>query len=118
MRLSLLGAPIDPMRFNEAVASVLSWVDSRDSRTAHFCSAHLIVSAHDDHALRETLKSGAFNATDGMPLVWMSRLLGRRAERVCGPDLMLAVMDQGRARGRRHYLYGGRHDQRRFRCLH
>jgi N-acetylglucosaminyldiphosphoundecaprenol N-acetyl-beta-D-mannosaminyltransferase len=42
-----------------------------------------------------------------MPLVWMARRLGVRGDRVPGPDLMLAVMDRGRARGARHYLYGG-----------
>ena len=107
MRLNLLGVPTDPMRFNQALTSVLSWADAPESRTAHFCNAHLLVSAQDDHALRRSLATASFNATDGLPLVWMARLLGNPAERVCGPDLMLAVMDHGRFSGRRHYLYGG-----------
>ena len=32
---------------------------------------------------------------DGMPIVWISRLMGhRQVERVYGPDLMLAVCEQ------------------------
>jgi N-acetylglucosaminyldiphosphoundecaprenol N-acetyl-beta-D-mannosaminyltransferase len=106
-RLRILGVPIDVMRFDDAVNAVIGWMAAPASRTAHFCNVHLAVSAYDSRKLLETLESGSFNATDGMPLVWMARRLGARGERVAGPDLMLAVMDRGRALGARHYLYGG-----------
>jgi N-acetylglucosaminyldiphosphoundecaprenol N-acetyl-beta-D-mannosaminyltransferase len=44
---------------------------------------------------------------DGMPVVWALRLLGQRAERVYGPDLMQAVCQRSLAEGWRHYFYGG-----------
>lgn len=45
---------------------------------------------------------------DGMPLVWLLRLAGHRAaDRVYGPDLMLALFARSEAAGYRHYLYGG-----------
>ena len=40
-----------------------------------------------------------------MPLVWLGP---PGVERVYGPDLMLAVCDAGRARGLRHFFYGGK----------
>lgn len=95
------------MRFEEAVETVLEWMAAPASRTAHFCNVHLAVTAHDTRTLLDTMENGTLNATDGMPLVWMARRLGVRGERVPGPDLMLAVMDRGRARSARHYLYGG-----------
>jgi N-acetylglucosaminyldiphosphoundecaprenol N-acetyl-beta-D-mannosaminyltransferase len=95
------------MRFDEAVETVLGWMAEPASRTAHFCNVHLAVTAHDSPSLLEVMEAGTLNATDGMPLVWMARRLGWRGERVPGPDLMLAVMDRGRARNARHYLYGG-----------
>ncbi len=107
MRRRFLGVPVDLLRYSEAVESVLAWVETRESRTAHFCDVHLLVTAHDERAVGETLDAGTLNATDGVPLVWLARLLGHRAERVCGPDLMLTVMDRGRTREARHYLYGG-----------
>jgi len=106
-RLRIIGVPVDVMRFEEAVGTVLGWMADRTSRTAHFCNVHLTVSANDSRNLLETLESGNLNATDGMPLVWMARRLGAHGERVSGPDLMLAVMDRSRALGARHYLYGG-----------
>ena len=99
--------PIDVLAFEDAVDTVVGWMDDPSSRTAHFCNVHLTVTAHDSVGLLETLERGSLNATDGMPLVWMARRLGVRGDRVPGPDLMLAVMDRGRARGARHYLYGG-----------
>jgi N-acetylglucosaminyldiphosphoundecaprenol N-acetyl-beta-D-mannosaminyltransferase len=108
MRTRLLHVPVDVLSFDDALAMVLSWRVEAPSRTAHFCNVHLAVSAHDSRALLETLERGDLNATDGMPLVWMARLLGvRGGDRVPGPDLMLAVMDRGRGSGTRHYLYGG-----------
>lgn len=106
-RLRILGVPVDVMQFDEAVETVLGWAEEPSSRTAHFCNVHLVVTAHDSRILLESLENGSLNATDGMPLVWIARHLGVRGKRVSGPDLMLAVMDLGRARGARHYLYGG-----------
>lgn len=46
---------------------------------------------------------------DGMPLVYIGRLHGRRHTRRCyGPDLMLAVMDKSRRSGWTHFFYGGK----------
>ena len=99
--------PVDVLRFEVAVETVLGWMAEPASRTAHFCNVHLVVTAHDSRRLREVLEQGSLNATDGMPLVWMARWLGVRGERVAGPDLMRAVMDRGRGLGARHYFYGG-----------
>lgn len=107
MRTPILGIPVDVMDFEQAVDHVLAWTEAPSSRTAHFCNVHLVVTARDSPELGRTLARGSLNATDGMPLVWVARLLGVRGERVPGPDLMRAVMDRGRDRGACHYLYGG-----------
>jgi N-acetylglucosaminyldiphosphoundecaprenol N-acetyl-beta-D-mannosaminyltransferase len=47
---------------------------------------------------------------DGVPLLWYANLVhGANAkDRVCGPDLMLKCLDQGRNVGWKHYFLGGR----------
>lgn len=55
---------------------------------------------------KKTLQKFDYLVTDGMPLVWLARLHGLRAERIYGPDLMLAVLGQGQQLGVTHYLYG------------
>jgi N-acetylglucosaminyldiphosphoundecaprenol N-acetyl-beta-D-mannosaminyltransferase len=66
---------------------------------------HGVMEAQDDLQLR-TIFNRAFLVTpDGMPMVWMSWLAGRRhVGRVYGPDLMLEVCGLV---GVRHFLYGG-----------
>src|SRR5690606_5511415 len=44
---------------------------------------------------------------DGTPMVWLLWASGHRAaERVYGPDLMLAVLEMSVMRGYRHFFYG------------
>ena len=58
--------------------------------------------------MREILNGAWLNAPDGMPLVWLGRWCGHGSvSRVYGPDLMLAVCDEGRGVGLKHFFYGG-----------
>lgn len=76
--------------------------------SAHFCTTHTLVLANDDPVLRAALEApSAVIFPDGVPLVWVGRLRGADIGRVCGLDLMPALVDAGRATGARHYLYGG-----------
>jgi N-acetylglucosaminyldiphosphoundecaprenol N-acetyl-beta-D-mannosaminyltransferase len=66
------------------------------------------VEAADDPTLRAVFAApDSLASPDGMPLVWVGRLLGRSVQRVCGPDLMPALIDRSRAAGGRHFFYGG-----------
>ena len=44
---------------------------------------------------------------DGVPVVWVGKVEGQVVERVCGPDVMPALLDRSRASNARHYFYGG-----------
>jgi len=46
---------------------------------------------------------------DGLPLVWYAQAVHRAKikERVCGPELMLRCLDQGRTQGWKHFFLGG-----------
>jgi N-acetylglucosaminyldiphosphoundecaprenol N-acetyl-beta-D-mannosaminyltransferase len=54
------------------------------------------------------INRGDINLPDGRPVAALAKYLGLTpsVERVGGPDLMDAVLDQGRKLGLRHYLYG------------
>jgi N-acetylglucosaminyldiphosphoundecaprenol N-acetyl-beta-D-mannosaminyltransferase len=63
--------------------------------------------AMDDDALRDALASAALVMPDGAPVAWLMRRTGRAdAQRVAGPDLMWAVIREGRSLGLRHALFG------------
>jgi N-acetylglucosaminyldiphosphoundecaprenol N-acetyl-beta-D-mannosaminyltransferase len=58
--------------------------------------------------LRDIHNRAGLVTPDGMPLVWLSRLLGkRRTERVYGPDLLRELTAISALRGYRQFYYGG-----------
>lgn len=100
MRLSALNLALAVKRIEVAV--------ERGER-GYICirDAHGVVRCHGDPRFKAVHNHAFMVTPDGMPLVWALRLAGyREAGRVYGPDLMLALMERGRERGLRHFLYG------------
>jgi N-acetylglucosaminyldiphosphoundecaprenol N-acetyl-beta-D-mannosaminyltransferase len=64
--------------------------------------------AAEDPEFRAHLNGSLLTTPDGMPLVWLGRLMGHRTvERVYGPDLMLSLCAATAGPGHAHFLYGG-----------
>jgi N-acetylglucosaminyldiphosphoundecaprenol N-acetyl-beta-D-mannosaminyltransferase len=73
----------------------------------HLCNAYTLALADERQDVADALREDTANLPDGMPVVWWAQRHGiDGAERVYGPDLMEAVIDNGREFGARHYLYG------------
>lgn len=104
----LLGVPVQAGSFAGAVAALNRAPAEGRRWNVHFCTVHSLVEAAANPALLAAFTApGAIVAPDGMPLVWLGRLQGRRVQRVCGPDLMPALVERSAERGARHYFYGG-----------
>lgn len=101
------GVPITPVGPDGARDLLLSSAHGH-GRSAHLCNAYTLSLAVRDPQFRDLLAEADLNFADGQPVAAIGRRRGHREmhTRVYGPDLMLAVLDQGRARGLRHYLYG------------
>ena len=70
--------------------------------------AHGIVEFVYDDKIREAHQKAAFAVADGMPLVWLGRVLGYRTiGRVNGPELMELIFANESYRKLRHFFYGG-----------
>jgi N-acetylglucosaminyldiphosphoundecaprenol N-acetyl-beta-D-mannosaminyltransferase len=100
---------VHPTTLRGAVDRLSSLVPERRSAAVHLCNAWNAVLATREARYADTLNAGVLNLTDGMSLVWASRLLGGPAtsERVPGAQLMLAACEAGLGQGLRHYFYGG-----------
>ena len=71
-------------------------------------NVHTTMTGFFDPAYQQITNQAFLAVPDGVPLVWAMRSLGEPGQdRVRGPSLMRDLLDQGRARGIRHYLYGG-----------
>jgi exopolysaccharide biosynthesis WecB/TagA/CpsF family protein len=102
----LLGVRINAAPFADVLDKVLRAPETGDCLSLHFATAHTLVESQENARLREALSQGLVEP-DGMPLVWLGGSQGLRVERVCGPDFMPAVVENGIRHGRSHFFYGG-----------
>ena len=116
----ILGIPIDNLSLGEAVDRVFALIDRyrRDGvpRQVATVNVDFIVNTltweqggirHPE--LLDILRRADLVTADGMPVVWMSKLLGcPLKERVTGADLVPALAAEAARRGRSLFLLGGR----------
>lgn len=114
----LLGIPVDNLDMTLALDRIMNMVDEfrADGRKRLVATANVdfIVNAHkkedrkDPEGLLSILRKADMVTADGMPLVWLSRLLGRPLkERVTGADMVPALAEKAAAEGKSIYLFGG-----------
>jgi N-acetylglucosaminyldiphosphoundecaprenol N-acetyl-beta-D-mannosaminyltransferase len=107
-RVNILGVGVSTVNMEVAVATIHSWIEQRKANYVIAVPAHCIVECLRHEELRRIYNQAGMVTPDGMPIVWISRLMGhRQVERVYGPDLMLAVCEQSVSRRYRHFFYGG-----------
>jgi N-acetylglucosaminyldiphosphoundecaprenol N-acetyl-beta-D-mannosaminyltransferase len=108
-RVNILGVGLTPLRMADALAAMDGWIAAREPRYVCVADVHAVMESRWDASLRRIHNRADLVTTDGMPLVWLCRLAGERhAERIYGPDLMLALCAHSLARGYRHFFFGGR----------
>lgn len=104
----LLGLPIVPWHYYEVI-HVIDWLVRR-GRPSYFITANLHYArlSAKIEALQAVNARAAFIVADGMPLVWMSSLLGRPLpERITGADLVWSICELAASKGYRVFLLGG-----------
>lgn len=89
----ILGVNVAASSYDQVVQNSLLWARQGQSRAQIFANVHVVMEAVDHPAYLEALNRADMVNPDGMPLVWALRALGlRRAQRVCGPDAMVAIL--------------------------
>ncbi len=89
----IVGLRVDRTSYEEATSAVLRWAEARQSRYVCLAVVATVVEALDSEDYRMAVEAADLVTPDGMPLVWMLRLLGARsATRVYGPDLTLSIL--------------------------
>ena len=105
--VSVLGAPIDALSWNDAIARLLHWARKNESRYVTICNAHVVVTASQDKAYRAVIESADMATPDGAPVAWMVRRQGFHGQqRINGPDLTWALARSCEAEGVSVYFYG------------
>jgi N-acetylglucosaminyldiphosphoundecaprenol N-acetyl-beta-D-mannosaminyltransferase len=99
--VNILGVDIVPIRFDEAVRTILGWIaDGESGRFVVTPNVNHVVLYQDDAAFREAYSKASLVLADGRYIILMSRLLGRPLpEPVNGSDLVPALMEAAAERG-------------------
>lgn len=106
------GIALNNVNYDSASSQIIDWAKSKQHRYVCICNVHSVTSSSWTPALKLALKSSDMNTADGMPLVWMQKLLGvKDASRVYGPTLMLHTLEKASREKLRVAFYGGHEDR-------
>ena len=105
-KYSILGIEVSSLRFDAMVRLLVEAPQLKQRLRVHFAAMHTLVNAAEDPVLGGALNQAEVVLPDGMPIVWLGRFQGKQVERCCGPDAMLALMDQTREQASGHFFYG------------
>jgi len=107
-RANILGVGINALTMPLALDILSAWIREQWRGYVCVCTVNTVMACRDDAPLRQLVNESGLNTPDGMPLVWLCRLMGyRQTQRVYGPDLMLAFCELSLTEGFTHYLFGG-----------
>ncbi|MDZ4767042.1 MAG: WecB/TagA/CpsF family glycosyltransferase [Chloroflexota bacterium] len=107
-RIDLLGVPTDAQTFDAALDTLSTWAANANGRRyVCTCPVYTLMVCREQPAAMRAVAGADMVTADGMPIVWLQRRLGYPAERVYGPDILLALCERGLATGVRHYFWGG-----------
>jgi N-acetylglucosaminyldiphosphoundecaprenol N-acetyl-beta-D-mannosaminyltransferase len=107
-RVDILGVGVSPINLDDAIATIERWISEGSRNYVCITGVHGVMESRRNQRLRRIHNEAGMVTPDGMPLVWLSRLLGKhRTERVYGPDLMRKVTAVSSLRGYRQFYYGG-----------
>ncbi|HEY8467439.1 MAG TPA: WecB/TagA/CpsF family glycosyltransferase [Solirubrobacterales bacterium] len=107
--VDVLGVRVTPLTRAQLLDRVSDWARTGTRRYVTFTSVHGVMESqrHADVMAAHNSVS-AVVVPDGMPLVWAARRAGARsAERLYGPDVMLAICERAAAEGLSSFFYGG-----------
>jgi N-acetylglucosaminyldiphosphoundecaprenol N-acetyl-beta-D-mannosaminyltransferase len=110
-RINVLGIGVSAVNLDIAVDTIDQWI--ADGQRDYVCvsGVHGVMESQRDTELQRIHNAAGLVTPDGMPLVWLLKLGGiRYADRVYGPDLMLALFERAQSRGYRHFFYGATED--------
>jgi len=105
---SILKVKVTDLTYKKAISLIKKWI--KHGKKTYICVAntHLIMECQRDNRLLEGVNTSGMVAPDGMPLVWLSRLYGKKGiERVYGPTLMLKICTLAKKEGYKIFLLGG-----------
>lgn len=90
--INLIDTPVTALPFDTQIKMMLEWASSYASKVVCVANVHMLMEAYWHPELSSVLETADLVTPDGMPLVWMMRLMGaRQQDRVAGMDILLSL---------------------------
>ena len=106
--VDVLGVKVAAIDLDGALEEIERWIGERTANYVCVTGVHGVMESRGDEQLRNFHNRAGLVTPDGMPLVWIGRVLGHaRMRRVYGPDLMRALTARSVTHGYRHFYFGG-----------
>ncbi|MEO8003702.1 MAG: WecB/TagA/CpsF family glycosyltransferase [Betaproteobacteria bacterium] len=103
----VLGLPIDTLSSAETIDHIRTALAARSQCWLCTSNVQYLVETRKDRQFRDTVIKSDLSLTDGIPLIWLARLMGVRVkERVAGSDLFDALMS-GKGGALKVFFFGG-----------
>jgi len=107
----LIATPVSILDFDDQINLMVNWAKQCQSKMICVANVHMLVEASQNSYFAGILKGADLITPDGMPLVWMLRLLGtRQVQRVAGMDIFLAVCKRAETNQISVFLLGSSHE--------
>lgn len=88
----ILGSPVTTLRLEEQVSLMLTWAKKHKSKVVYLANSHMLMEAYWNQHFAKVLQKADLVSPDGMPLVWMLRLMGiSNQNRVAGMDVFVKL---------------------------
>jgi N-acetylglucosaminyldiphosphoundecaprenol N-acetyl-beta-D-mannosaminyltransferase len=110
-RADVTGVLVTALPFHKQIDLMTAWAKRRSSRIVCLANVHMLMEARWNDRLRHTLEKSDLVTPDGMPLVWMMRVLGfKHQDRVAGMNVFMATCREAAKHNIPVYLLGSTSD--------
>ena len=107
--VDILGLPVNSLTMAELLQLAEQRISSRRQLLIGVVNAAKVVNARRDRRLRQSLEQADIILADGVPIVWLSRLMGfGLPERVAGIDIMHRLLERSYEENYSVYLLGAK----------
>lgn len=90
--IDIIGSPVTALPFESQISLIFEWAMSKASKFVCVANTHMLIEAYRHPEFSSVLKNADIVTPDGMPLVWMLRLMGARTQnRAAGMDILLSI---------------------------
>ncbi|MBW4430145.1 MAG: WecB/TagA/CpsF family glycosyltransferase [Nostoc desertorum CM1-VF14] len=90
--VNIIGSPLTALPLNDQIKTILEWASNYESKVVCVANVHMLVEAYLCSEFSLVLKHADLVTPDGMPLVWMMKLMGVNTQnRVAGMDILLSL---------------------------